>query len=110
MKSISVARDIDVEVLLEIIKHYDDYKENSKNGLVILLNGAWGSGKSTFLSQLEDKINEDEEVDLFLNYNAYEYDFYDTECLKLTELSFVTLFTYNELNMFYMNLRTSYNL
>lgn len=78
MKSISVARDIDVEVLLEIIKHYDDYKENSKNGLVILLNGAWGSGKSTFLSQLEDKINEDEEVDLFLNYNAYEYDFYDT--------------------------------
>ena len=36
--------------------------------------------------------------------------FYDTECLKLTELSFVTLFTYNELNTFYMNLRTSYNL
>lgn len=73
-----VSRDIDIKVLLEIIRKRNEYKENSKNGLVILLNGAWGSGKSTFLNELEEKIIECNDVQLFLNYNAYEYDFYET--------------------------------
>lgn len=78
MKMNKVSRQVDVEVLLEIIRKREDYKENSKNGLVILLNGSWGSGKSTFLYELEEKIIESENMNLFLNYNAYEYDFYET--------------------------------
>ena len=78
MKAKKVCRDIDVDVLLEIIRKREEYKENSQNGLVILLNGSWGSGKSTFLKQLEEKINECDDVQLFINYNAYEYDFYET--------------------------------
>lgn len=78
MKMNKVSRQVDVDVLLEIIRKREDYKENSKNGLVILLNGAWGSGKSTFLNELEEKIIESENMNLFLNYNAYEYDFYET--------------------------------
>lgn len=78
MKINRVSRQVDVDVLLEIIKKRDEYKENSKNGLVILLNGAWGSGKSTFLNELEEKIIESDDTNLFLNYNAYEYDFYET--------------------------------
>jgi len=42
------------------------------------LNGAWGSGKSAFLKELEEKINECDDMQLFINYNAYEYDFYET--------------------------------
>ncbi len=78
MKVKKVCRDIDVDVLLEIIRKREEYKENSQNGLVILLNGSWGSGKSTFLKQLEEKIIECDDVQLFINYNAYEYDFYET--------------------------------
>lgn len=78
MKVKKVCRDIDVDVLLEIIRKREEYKENSQNGLVILLNGSWGSGKSTFLKQLEEKINQCGDVQLFINYNAYEYDFYET--------------------------------
>lgn len=78
MKVKKVCRDIDVDVLLEIIRKREEYKENSQNGLVILLNGSWGSGKSTFLKQLEEKIIECNDVQLFINYNAYEYDFYET--------------------------------
>lgn len=78
MKVNKVSRSVDVDVLLEIIRKREEYKENSKNGLVILLNGAWGSGKSTFLNELEEKIIESDDMKLFLNYNAYEYDFYET--------------------------------
>lgn len=78
MKVKNVCRDIDVDVLLEIIRKREEYKENSQNGLVILLNGSWGSGKSTFLKQLEEKISKCNDVKLFINYNAYEYDFYET--------------------------------
>ena len=73
-----VSRETELEVLMEIIKNKEDYQENSRNGLVILLNGAWGSGKSTFLKEVEEKINSNEDFDLFINYDAYEYDFYDT--------------------------------
>lgn len=78
MKVKKVSRSIDIDVLLEIIRKREEYKENSQNGLVILLNGAWGSGKSTFLKELEEKINECDDMQLFINYNAYEYDFYET--------------------------------
>lgn len=78
MKINKVSRQVDIDVLLEIIRKREDYKENSKNGLVILLNGAWGSGKSTFLDEFEEKIIESDNMNLFLNYNAYEYDFYET--------------------------------
>ena len=72
MKVKKVSRSIDIDVLLEIIRKREEYKENSQNGLVILLNGAWGSGKSTFLKELEEKINECDDMQLFINYNAYE--------------------------------------
>lgn len=78
MKVKKVLRSDDINVLLEIIRKREEYKENSKNGLVILLNGAWGSGKSTFLKEFEDKINNFDDIQLFINYNAYEYDFYET--------------------------------
>jgi len=78
MKVKKVSRSIDIDVLLEIIRKREEYKENSQNGLVVLLNGAWGSGKSAFLKELEEKINECDDMQLFINYNAYEYDFYET--------------------------------
>lgn len=73
-----VSRETELEVLMEIIKNKEDYQENSRNGLVISLNGAWGSGKSTFLKEVEEKIKNNDDCELFINYDAYEYDFYDT--------------------------------
>ena len=78
MKVKKVSRSIDIDVLLEIIRKREEYKENSQNGLVVLLNGAWGSGKSTFLKELEEKIGDCDDMQLFINYNAYEFDFYET--------------------------------
>lgn len=81
MKSKIVSRKNDIDVLFEIIDNRDIYKENSENGLVILLNGSWGSGKTTFLNELEKNINESENYELFSKYNSYEYDFYDNAYL-----------------------------
>ena len=48
------------------------YKENSEHGLVILLNGEWGTGKTTFINQFVGMINSQDDIELFNNYNAYE--------------------------------------
>lgn len=81
MKQKKYEREKDINILLEIINNRNEYKENSENGLVILLNGSWGSGKTTFLKDLEHKIMKDERYELFTNYNSYEYDFYDNAYL-----------------------------
>lgn len=78
MRKKDYTRDNEIDVLLDIISKREAYQENSKNGLVILLNGAWGSGKTTLLKLLEDRILESEVMDLFVHYDAFEYDFYDT--------------------------------
>jgi len=72
MKRKIVTRKEDIETLIEIIENREDYKENSKNGLVILLNGEWGTGKTTFLNEFIEKMNGKENIELFSNYNAYE--------------------------------------
>lgn len=77
MKIKSVTRKDDIDTLIEIIKNNEEYKENSKNGLVILLNGEWGTGKTTFLEEFTDKLQEIDNIELFNNYNAYENDYYD---------------------------------
>lgn len=77
MKQKIKSRKDDISTLLDIIKNKDDYKENSENGLVILLNGEWGTGKSTFLKEVINELEKDDNVELFNNYNAYENDYYD---------------------------------
>lgn len=77
MRSNIISRKNDISTLFEIIRKSEEYKENSENGLVILLNGEWGTGKSTFLSELKEAIKQQEDIELFNDYNAYEYDCYD---------------------------------
>ena len=72
-----VSRKEEIGTLLEIISKKELYQENSKNGLVILLNGGWGTGKTTFLEEFIQEIENNDEVELFNNYNAYEHDFYE---------------------------------
>ena len=78
MKAKKVSRIKDIEVLFEVIKNMKEYRENSENGLVILLNGSWGSGKTTFLNDFEKAISESSDYGLLCKYNSYEYDFYET--------------------------------
>ena len=78
MKIKKVSREKDIKVLFEVIKNSNEYRENSENGLVILLNGSWGSGKSTFLDDFEQAIIESDNYELFCRYNSYEFDFYET--------------------------------
>lgn len=77
MRQKLVSRDNEIESILEIMRNVELYKENSENGLVILLNGSWGSGKSTFLEEFVKRIEKEENVELFNFYNAYENDCYD---------------------------------
>ena len=77
MKSKIMSRVDDVSTLLEIIYNRDKYKENSENGLVILLNGEWGTGKTTFIEEFVDRINAIDDINLFNVYNAYENDYYE---------------------------------
>ena len=39
---------------VEVIRKKEFYKENSEHGLVILLNGEWGTGKTTFARSIEN--------------------------------------------------------
>ena len=77
MKAKIVSRTDEITTLLEIINNREEYKENSKNGLVILLNGEWGTGKTTFLEQLVEVIKKEESINLFNIYNAYNNDYYE---------------------------------
>ncbi len=81
MKVKKVMREKDIKVLFDIINNRDEYKENSENGLAILLNGSWGSGKTTFLKEVEEYINNSSDYELFTNYNSYTYDFYENAYL-----------------------------
>ena len=83
MKKRIVPRTNEISSMLEIIRNIEQYKENSQNGLVILLNGAWGTGKTTYLNDLKQIINESKDVELFNDYNAYEYDCYDNAYIPL---------------------------
>ena len=77
MKNNIQVRNDEISTLLEVIRKKDFYKENSENGLVILLNGEWGTGKTTFINQFIETINEQDDMELFNNYNAYENDYYE---------------------------------
>ena len=77
MKYKTFSRENDCNTMIELIKNKEEYKEISENGLVILLNGEWGSGKTTFINELKDKIKKEDDIELFNCYNAYEYDYYD---------------------------------
>lgn len=77
MKKKLVERKNDIDVLINIIKNKCEYQENSENGLVILLNGEWGTGKTTLLSEFVKKIEKIDRMELFNVYNAYEHDYYD---------------------------------
>lgn len=81
MKCKKINRENDMNVLFEIINNRDEYKESSENGLVILLNGSWGSGKTTFLGDVEQYINDNNDYQLFSNYNSFDYDFYENAYL-----------------------------
>lgn len=87
-----VLREVEIETLNEIVGKYKYYQENSSEGISILINGGWGSGKSTFL---EDYCNQKDNTNYqFLNiYKSYEYDFYDN--------AFIPLFSFleNELSL-----------
>lgn len=83
MKIKKYNRTDEIDAIVEIINKNSEYRENSENGLVILLNGSWGSGKTTFLKDLENQIKQIDEFDLFLNYNSYSYDFYENAYLPL---------------------------
>lgn len=72
-----VERTLEINTLFEIINHRKNYKENSENGLVILINGPWGSGKSEFLRDFMKHLQKKEEYSLFNYYDSYQYDFYD---------------------------------
>lgn len=77
MKQQKVSRENEITSIIEIINNVDRYKENSLNGLVILLNGNWGTGKTTFIEELIENIREQENMELFNLYNAYENDCYE---------------------------------
>lgn len=81
MKSKKKLRENDINTLFEIIDNREQYKENSENGLVILLNGSWGSGKTTFLKDVEEHIKSSDKYEILLNYNSYSYDFYENAYL-----------------------------
>ena len=76
MKRKLFSRENEIETILEIIKNKEDYKENSEHCMIILLNGNWGSGKTTFLNELCEEVNNLDDIEIFNYYNAYEHDFY----------------------------------
>lgn len=81
MKYKTFSREIECNTLLEIIDNKEIYKEISENGLVILLNGPWGSGKTKFIDYLKGRIETNNKYEIFNIYDAYLYDYYDNAYL-----------------------------
>ena len=63
-----VDRNEEIETVKELIKNRDYYKENSQKGISILINGSWGSGKTTFINDLCKNIELED------NYEIIKYD------------------------------------
>lgn len=76
MKKKTYSREEEIHAMIEIIKEKERYKENSENCMIIMVNGIWGSGKTTFLNQLCKEIEKEDNIEIFNYYNAYENDFY----------------------------------
>ena len=72
----------EINTLKELIKNRDYYKENSQEGISILINGTWGSGKTTFINDLCKNIESDNEYKI-IKYDSFEYDFYDNPYIPL---------------------------
>lgn len=72
----------EINTLKELIKNRDYYKENSQEGVSILINGTWGSGKTTFINDLCKNIESDNEYKI-IKYDSFEYDFYDNPYIPL---------------------------
>lgn len=72
----------EIDTLKELIKNRDYYKENSQEGISILINGFWGSGKTTFINDLckDSELNKAYEI---IKYDSFEYDFYDNPYIPL---------------------------
>lgn len=72
----------EINTLKELIKNREYYKENSQEGISILINGSWGSGKTTFINDLCKNIESDKEYKI-IKYDSFEYDFYDNPYIPL---------------------------
>ncbi len=66
----------EIRTLKELIANRQYYQENSENGLSILINGTWGSGKTRFAKDICDDEELKEKYNV-ITYDAFEYDFYD---------------------------------
>ena len=77
-----VDRNEEIETVKELIKNRDYYKENSQKGISILINGSWGSGKTTFINDLCKNIELEDNYEI-IKYDSFEYDFYDNPYIPL---------------------------
>jgi len=77
-----VNRNEEINTLTELIQNRDYYKENSENGISILINGSWGSGKTTFINDFCEKIKSNRKYSV-IKYDSFEYDFYDNPYIPL---------------------------
>ena len=68
-----ITRKTELETLEEIIEDREYYKENSENGLSIIINSSWGSGKTTFVRSFADMIDR-EKCEVLDIYNSFEYE------------------------------------
>lgn len=83
----------EINAIKELIENRHYYKENSLEGISILLNGSWGSGKTTFIKQLCDDSELKEKYKI-IKYDSFEYDFYDNPYTPLFS------FLYDNLKVF----------
>ena len=73
-------RNREAEAIRDLItKEEFKFLRNENDGFVILLNGAWGSGKTTFINNnLIPTLNENSNIKKVINYNAWENDDFDS--------------------------------
>lgn len=64
------------EFLIEIINNNKKYKrESDSNSFVLAIDSSWGTGKTTFINMLENKMNSIENNKYtIINYNAWKND------------------------------------
>lgn len=70
------------EILKGLIKFFETFGNQSGHGLTMIINGKYGTGKTTLLSFLMEQNNQDNLFNI-LYYDAWEYNYFENPLIPL---------------------------
>lgn len=74
-------REVYADTIINIVKEWEILTND--DGLVIALDSPWGTGKTTFIEKLKNKIKKDHDDIIIVKYNAWDNDYVENAFISL---------------------------